>query len=144
MLLSAHSTKLPGWSSAVAISGDYAYVAAGSRGLHVVGLSGPEGRKLLGSVGTKGWSWDVEVRDGLAYVADGSRGMAIVDVSTPSAPTVIGRIETPYDASDVEHIPWGSAEQTPLMDLVRRRCFDPLLDRCGGRSRARVGPLLPR
>jgi hypothetical protein len=96
------SVKLPGWSSAVAVSDGYAYVAAGSRGLHVVGLSGTEARKLLGSTSSEGWSGDVEVRDGLAYVADGSRGLCIVDVSVPTLPREIGRIETPYDASDVE------------------------------------------
>ena len=91
-------------SNAVAMAGDYAYVAQGislTGGLEIVDISNPGTPVLAGEVALPGSSKDVAVVGDHAYVANGWSGLQVVDVSVPSAPLVVGAIETPDFASDV-------------------------------------------
>jgi hypothetical protein len=86
------SVNLNAYGNDVAVSGNYAFVAAGAGGLKIIDLTT---RTIVGTYPTKGSSNDVEVRGTLAYLAEGTGGMQIVDVSVPSAPQAAGWVDTP-------------------------------------------------
>jgi hypothetical protein len=71
-----------GKAYALALSGDYAYVADHQEGLKVIDVSAPASvsqASLAGFCDTE-YAADVAVKDGYAYVADGPRGLKIIDV----------------------------------------------------------------
>lgn len=92
---------LPGFPNGVDVSGDFAYVAAGSAGLHVVDVSDLEAPVLSCTANTPGNANDVRIDGNLAYVADGPSGLQIVDVSNPAAPVIVGQRDTPGIATDL-------------------------------------------
>jgi hypothetical protein len=95
------SVSLPGTAYAVAVSGDYAYVAAGSAGLQIVDMSDKQSPAVVGSLDTPGTAKDVRVAGGVAYVADGSGGLRLINVSNPSSPSLLGSADTQGDAQDL-------------------------------------------
>ncbi len=74
----------------VAVSGDYAYLAAGDAGLHIWDMSNPAAPRPLGSYDSPGRARTVVVRDGIAYLADGTGGLRAIDVRDPAAPVELG------------------------------------------------------
>ncbi len=84
--------------SALAVSGSYAYLAVGGRGLIVVNVSDPTSPYAVGAYDTPGSAADVVLQGTLAYVADGSGGLRIIDVSIPGTPNEIGTHDTPGKA----------------------------------------------
>lgn len=95
------SLALPGTARAVAVAGNYAYVAAGVAGLQVVDVSNRAAPFVAGALDTPGEARDVAVAGGVAYVADGAGGLRAIDVSAPSSPAQLGFIDTPGDAQGV-------------------------------------------
>jgi hypothetical protein len=93
--------RIPGYPNAVAIEGDYAFVAAGGTGLQVVDVSNLEAPRLVGALDTRGNANDVRVRNGVAYVADGWEGLAVIDVSDPQAPSLLGETYVNGTATDL-------------------------------------------
>ena len=93
--------RIPGYPNAVAVEGDYAFVAAGGTGLQVVDVSALEAPHLVGALDTRGNANDVRVRNGVAYVADGWEGLAVIDVSDPWAPSLLGEIYVNGRATDL-------------------------------------------
>jgi hypothetical protein len=88
---------LPGPISAVAVSGDYAYLG-GAAGFMVADVSDPAAPRVVGEVGIPLGVRDIAVSGGYAFLACGLRGdggLQVVDVSTPSAPVEVGFINTP-------------------------------------------------
>jgi len=79
--------RLPGPISAVAVSGDYAYLG-GESGLFIVDVSDPSVPRVVGDVGLS--AQDVAVSGSYSYVAAGSAGLRVIDVSDPSAPVEVG------------------------------------------------------
>jgi len=79
------------------VSGDYAFVAAGSGGgLRVIDVSDPELPVSVASLQTPGSCYAVEVVGSVAYVADGyGGGLQIISVLDPLAPFVLGGVQTP-------------------------------------------------
>ncbi|PWB68537.1 MAG: hypothetical protein C3F15_16150 [Holophagae bacterium] len=80
-----------GPATAVAVSGDNAYVGSG-RTLLIADVSDPSAPGLVGEVTFPGDVADVAVSGSYAYVAAG--GLYVIDVSTPSAPVVVGDYST--------------------------------------------------
>jgi hypothetical protein len=86
--------SIPGFANAVAVSGDFAYVAAGSAGLQVVSLSTDRTQpSIAGSLALQGDAYDVSLVGTTAYVA-GSSTLSVVDISTPNAPVLRGTFNT--------------------------------------------------
>ncbi len=96
-----HRVDVPGWSAAVAVQGNLAYVAAATMGLQIVDLAAGGGPRVVGAVSLPGLAGSIAVAGGYAYVAAGSRGLRVVDVSDPVQPREVGALDTPGDASDV-------------------------------------------
>ncbi|MFZ5562424.1 MAG: LVIVD repeat-containing protein [Thermodesulfobacteriota bacterium] len=75
----------------VFVSGDYAYVAAGSGGLSIIDISkkkAPVEKAVLGGASISD-ARAVCVSGNYAYVADGANGLRIVDISTRTAPVLV-------------------------------------------------------
>jgi parallel beta-helix repeat protein len=88
----------------VAVAGNFAYVANGSRlpgGLQVVDASRPTDPIGVGFYETTGQAERVAFANGTAYIADGSAGLVMVDVSNPFTPTLAGFYRLPGYANEV-------------------------------------------
>lgn len=82
--------SIPGFANAVAVSGDYAYVAAGGSGLQVVGLSSDRTHPaVVAGLSLSGSAFDVNVVGNTAYVV-GSSTLSVVDITNPLSPTLRG------------------------------------------------------
>lgn len=81
---------IPGFANAVAVSGDYAYVAAGASGLQVVGLSSDRLHPaVVGALSLTGNAFDVTLAGNTAYVV-GSTTLSAVDITNPQVPVLRG------------------------------------------------------
>ena len=89
---------LPGSTNNVDVSGDFAYVAAGSAGLHVVNIANRSAPVLVASFDTPGNANDVRVVGSTAFVADGPTGLRIIDCTDPLQPQGLGAVDTPGNA----------------------------------------------
>lgn len=81
---------IPGYANNVDVSGDYAFVAAGSRGLQVVSLADRLNPVVVAELDTPGNANDVKLSGNNALVADGNSGLRIIDVSDPLSPIEVG------------------------------------------------------
>ncbi len=95
------SVDTHGDALSVYVSGAYAYVAVGDKGLQVIDIAAPADPKIVATVNTPGYAWHVHVSGNYAYVADGSKGLLVIDISTPDSPTIAGAGDTLGYASDV-------------------------------------------
>jgi hypothetical protein len=92
---------IPGFANNVDVSGNFAYVASGSTGLHVVNVANRAAPVVVASLDTPGNANDVRIVGTLAYVADGVSGLRIISVANPLAPVNVGSFDTAGDALDV-------------------------------------------
>ncbi len=83
----------------VAVDGDFAYVADGSKGLKAFSLLDPANVTKLGEIVTGGEARAVTIASGYAYVAT-STGVDVINVSNPAALTKVNTINNP-NANDV-------------------------------------------
>lgn len=94
--LALHSTT--GTAYAVALSGNYAYVADGAAGLSVIDVSAPENPQRLGGYSAPGTARSVAVSGNYAYLAADAAGLLVLDVSEPANPRLVGSCSTPGPA----------------------------------------------
>ncbi|HWF08379.1 MAG TPA: Ig-like domain-containing protein [Bryobacteraceae bacterium] len=83
---------IPGEAEAVAVSGDFAYVAAGSAGLQVVSLSSDRTTPAIAgnlSLPNGASAYDVNLVGTTAYVAS-SAGLHVIDITDPTMPSLRG------------------------------------------------------
>lgn len=80
----------------VVISGTYAYLADGRRGLSTIDLNNPA--VIAGNRDTSGLARDVARYGNYAYVADGTGGLRVMDVTNPASPTEVGSYTTSGEA----------------------------------------------
>lgn len=95
------SLDTAGTAEAVAVSGNYAYVADGYSGLRIIDVSNPTSPSETGYYNTTGYAFDVAVSGNYAYVADGSKGLRIINVANPAAPSESGFYDTPGSARGI-------------------------------------------
>jgi hypothetical protein len=84
----------------VVVRDDYAYIAGGDSGFHVVDVHDVQRPFVLASLPTQGSAWDVVVRDSYAYVA-AVGAVRIIDIGDPSVPHEVGLFATPGPATDL-------------------------------------------
>lgn len=87
-------------SKGIFVQGDYAYVAAGKRGLRILDISDPTNPSEIGFYDEAGddplWIIErVEVSGNYAYLVSGIRGMYVIDVSDPAKPVRVGVYSLP-------------------------------------------------
>ena len=85
----------------VAVSGNYAYVAASSYGLSIIDISDPSSPSEVGFYDTAGYAYGIAVNGSFAYVADYSNGFLVFDIEDPSSPELVGSHPTNDQARDV-------------------------------------------
>ena len=90
-----------GFANAVAVNGNFAYIAAGGAGLQVVNIANKNAPVVVGSLDTPGNANGVDVVGNFAYIADDSAGLQIINIANPTAPTLVGSIATGGQAKDV-------------------------------------------
>src|SRR5207247_335827 len=78
----------------IAVSGDYAYLAACRRGLRVVNISNPKEPKEVGGCRIQGDAKDVVVAGGYAFVAAQEGGLRVFDLARPASPKDVGLCRT--------------------------------------------------
>jgi hypothetical protein len=93
---------IPGYANDVEVSGEYAYIAAGSQGLQVVDISDPEAPAVVAGLDTGGTAIDLKLRDGYAYLVDGAQGVKIIDIQEPLAPRLAGSLDTDGVAQGIQ------------------------------------------
>lgn len=93
---------IPGFANAVAVSGDYAYVAAGSAGLQIVAL-GRDRRTptVIAGLNLNASANDITLAGDIAYLAT-SAGLKVVDVGTPASPRPLGEFAALGNAMGVK------------------------------------------
>lgn len=78
----------------IAVSSNYAYLAAGDNGLEIVDISNPFSPRLISSLGGPlGAVSKIAVESNFAYLASDS-GLIIIDITDPSLPKLIGSYST--------------------------------------------------
>jgi hypothetical protein len=88
------SPQLGDMVSALVVSGNRAYVAAGAAGLVVLDISAPERPRITAVLATAGPALDVALAGGRALVAAEGAGLLAVDVSAPDRPRLLGAFPT--------------------------------------------------
>jgi len=88
----------PSLAFAVAVAGDYAYVADDSAGLRVISVADPAHPSEVGYCDTPDAAWGVAVAGNYAYVADGYSGLRVISVADPAHPSEVGYFDTPDHA----------------------------------------------
>jgi hypothetical protein len=97
--------KWPAWTQgpayAVAVSGDYAYLAAGTGGLFIIDIRDPAKPQRVGGYDTSGSALGVAVAGNYAYVAAYGRGLQVIDTRDPAHPQWVGGYPGRCDARAV-------------------------------------------
>ncbi|MCX6840864.1 MAG: hypothetical protein NTX53_01005, partial [candidate division WOR-3 bacterium] len=78
----------------VAVSGDYAYVTDGYKGIRVIDISDPTATREVARCDTIGGTTAVLVDGQYAYTGNGVGGIDVIDVSVPDEPSVLGHCGT--------------------------------------------------
>lgn len=98
---------LPSANEGVAVLGDYAFVAGGEAGLHVVDISDPANPELKVTLNTTKYAESIEVvrtyRNGqvvdIAHVVEGTEGITSYDITDPLNPTDLEQGTTAVDGN---------------------------------------------
>ncbi len=84
----------------LAVTADYAYVAAGKDGVQVIDVSDPALPTVVGNYPTRGPSWSITLVETTAFVA-AEDGLHILGMMDPTSPTDLGFFEMSGAALDV-------------------------------------------
>ncbi len=79
-------------AESVAVSGNYAYLAAGGSGLLIYDVNNPANPVLISSIDNGGSALDVAVSGNYAYVANYTDGLRIYNITNPASPINVGHI----------------------------------------------------
>ena len=82
-------TPTTGIMYSLVVSGNYAYVAAGSNGLLVIDVSTPSTPALVGSYNTPGFAYYIAKQGQYVYVADND-AIRVINIVVPGSPTEVG------------------------------------------------------
>ncbi len=91
----------PGEAIGVAVSGGYAYVAAGFSGLVIVDIYPPESASVVKIISAPVVAQGVDVSDGYAFVVSGVGGLHLIDVDPPESASVVKTVDMPAIAQSV-------------------------------------------
>ena len=86
------SLVLPGIIRAIAVQGNYAFVANHYDGLRIIDVTNPSAPVEVGVAPTGDSATGVDLDGDYACVAASGAGLRIIDVSTPAAPSEVGSI----------------------------------------------------
>jgi len=90
-----------GSGEAIDVSGDFAYIAAGSVGVHVIDVTDRSKPAVVKTYVTAGPASDVRVVGNTAYVAVGTAGLELVDITDPTNPTQLSVFKSAGSTADL-------------------------------------------
>lgn len=93
--------ELGAYLEAAVVRGGLAYVAAASRGIHIVDVWTPDDLKLISTLKLEGYAQGLTVRGRYAYVAADYGGLRVVDIWDPFQPYEVSSHEGYGNAYDV-------------------------------------------
>ncbi len=93
------SLAIPGFANNVRVSGNYAYIAAGSAGFQVIDVTDRTQPRIVASLPIQGNANNLRVAGNTAYLLT-SLGLTTIDISNPLAPKFLGSLTTPDNAWD--------------------------------------------
>ena len=92
------SPVLPDVVKAVALEGNFAYIANPTGGLRIINVSNPANPVTAGFVASPAMPFseagDIAVEDDYAYLTSGESGLRIIDIRQPDAPVEVGFFAT--------------------------------------------------
>jgi len=95
------TTQVASGSSALALSGDHAFLAAGENGVQVVSISDPFNPSPLITHTLPGAAQEIFIDGDIAYLAAGDAGLQMVDISDPLNPSDAGSYAAEGSSADV-------------------------------------------
>lgn len=137
-----NTVSLTGNALDVEISGNYAFVAAGNAGVHVVDITDPANASLVASIATAGSAQSISISGNYAYVGGGAGGLEIIDISDPTVPALLPAAAQPGNATDVKvaasyaYVANGLQHLNParINELDSLVLYVPLNDRINGQQ----------
>jgi len=86
--------EVPGNSKAIALQGQYAYIAAGDAGLQIIDIAQAEKPKIISNLNLSRFVKDIEVDSGLLFLVTGysETTIEVIDVRQPENPTFLSSI----------------------------------------------------
>ncbi len=88
-----------GWSRAVFVQGNYAYLACDDISFHIIDVSDPTNPEVADSFDTPTHASEVFVVDSVAFVLDEGTGLYILDISDPEEIELMSFYQTEEDAT---------------------------------------------
>jgi len=82
----------PAGARDIAVSGNYAYIAAMAGGMRIIDISNPVAPVQVGSLSLPQDCYGIAVQGAYAYAVGDWLGLNIINVSNPASPTVVGTI----------------------------------------------------
>ena len=79
----------------IVLNKTHAYVAYGSRGIHILDIQVKRHPKLIARYDIQGYARDIALSGNYVYIADGGNGLQIIDISDPANP-VLAASQTTY------------------------------------------------
>ncbi|MCB1202273.1 MAG: hypothetical protein KDK41_16635, partial [Leptospiraceae bacterium] len=92
---------LTGTASDVAVSGNYAYLAAKAYGVHVIDISNKENPVLKKTINTNGSAWNLEINGSNLFIADRDNGVVVINVSDPPNASILTTINLNINVIDL-------------------------------------------
>ncbi|MEA2069729.1 MAG: molybdopterin-dependent oxidoreductase [Asgard group archaeon] len=81
--------EVEGQVEAVAIQGNYAYLAHYNRGFEILSISDPHNPKKIASLSTPGNATEVSIHNNYAFVSLEENGFCIINITKPTQPEII-------------------------------------------------------
>lgn len=85
----------------ISLQGNYAYIAAGEAGVHVMDISNPYYLVEISSYASPAPARSVTLAGSYAYVAAGLAGMRVLDISQPDRPVEVSFLDTLGEANEI-------------------------------------------
>jgi hypothetical protein len=88
-----------GWSNAVFVEGNYAYLACDDISFHIINVSDPANPEEVGSFDTPTYASEVFAVDSVGFVLDQGTGLYILNISDPEGIQLMSHYQTEDDAT---------------------------------------------
>lgn len=103
----------PGNAHGIIVSGNYAYLSDGAKGLQIIDVSDPTTPIIVHNVDVSSielanndpashYTSDISISGNYAYVADSHAGLQVVDISDPLTASIVANVDTPGQAYIVD------------------------------------------
>jgi hypothetical protein len=132
-LVEMTTARVANGSTAIALSGDYAYLAAADNGMQVIELSDPSNPTPVITHTLPGPTQDIFIAEDFAYLSAGEAGLWIVDITDPLNPSEVDSYTTSDPTREIivsgEYAylanGWGGLEIVQLADLTQAGLAEP-------------------